>query len=74
LNWLRKAKIHTKLDVLGTYNVLWVKEGDEHKLAFIAGYGLCEPTVMQFGTMNAPADCQGYIDNAIREAGIWMMY
>jgi hypothetical protein len=23
---------------------------------------------MQFGTTNAPADCQGYINNAIREA------
>jgi len=31
-------------------------------------YGLYEPTVMQFGTTNAPADFQGYINNAIREA------
>jgi hypothetical protein len=31
-------------------------------------YGLFEPTVMQFGTINAPADFQGYINNAIREA------
>jgi len=31
-------------------------------------YGLFEPTVIQFGTTNAPADFQGYINNAIREA------
>jgi hypothetical protein len=41
---------------------------DEHKLAFRTRYGLFEPTVMQFGTTNAPADFQRYINNAIREA------
>jgi hypothetical protein len=25
-----------------------MKEGDEHKLAFLTRYGLCEPFVMQF--------------------------
>jgi len=68
LNLLGKAKIYTKLDVQEAYNLLRVKEGDEHKLAFRTTYGLYEPTVMQFGTMNAPADFQGYINNAIREA------
>ena len=68
LNLLGKAKVYTKLDVRGAYNLLRVKEGDEHKLAFRTRYGLYEPTVMQFGTTNAPADFQGYINNAIREA------
>jgi len=68
LNSLRKARVHTKLDVHGAYNMLRVKEGDEHKLAFRTRYGLFEPMVMQFGTTNAPADFQGYINNAIREA------
>jgi len=68
LNLLGKARIYTKLDVRGAYNLLRVKEGDEHKLAFRTRYGLYEPTVMQFGTTNAPADFQGYINNAIREA------
>ena len=56
------------MDVRGAYNLLQVKEGDEHKLAFGTRYVLYEPTVMQFGTTNAPADFQGYINNAIREA------
>jgi hypothetical protein len=68
LNLLGKVRIYTKLDVRGAYNLLRVKEGDEHKLAFRMRYGLYEPTVMQFGTTNAPADFQGYINNAIREA------
>ena len=45
-----------------------MKEGDEHKLTFRTRYGLFEPTAMQFGTTHATADCQGYIDNTIREA------
>jgi hypothetical protein len=68
LNLLGKARIYTKLDVRGAYNLLRVKERDEHKLAFRTRYGLYEPTVMQFGTTNAPADFQGYINNTIREA------
>jgi len=68
LNLLGKGQIYTKLDVREAYNLLRVKEGDEHKLAFRTRYGLYEPTVMQFGTTNAPADFQGYINNIIREA------
>jgi hypothetical protein len=68
LNLLRKAQIYTKLDERGAYILLRVKEGDKHKLAFRTRYGLYEPTVIQFGTTNAPADFQGYINNAIREA------
>jgi len=68
LNLLGKARIYTKLDIRGAYYLLRVKEGDEHKLAFRTRYGLYEHTVMQFGTTNAPADFQGYINNAFREA------
>jgi len=68
LNLLGKARIYTKLDVQGAYNLLRVKEGDEHKLAFHTRYGLYEPTVMRFGTTNAPPDFEGYINNTIREA------
>jgi hypothetical protein len=68
LNLLGEARIFTKLDVRGAYNLLRFKEGDEHKLAFRTTYGLYEPTVTQFGTTNEPADFQGYINNAIRQA------
>ena len=68
MNFLAKARIYTKPDVRGAYNLLRVKEGDEHKLAFRTRYRLYEPTVMQFGTTNAAVDFQGYINNTIREA------
>jgi len=68
LDLLAGARIYTKLCVRGAYNMVWVKEGDEHKLAFHTRYRLFEPFVIQFGTTNAPADFQGYINNTIREA------
>jgi len=34
LNLLRKARIYMKLEGCGAYNLLRVKEGDKHKLAF----------------------------------------
>jgi len=67
-NLLGKARIYTKLDLRGDYNLLRVMEGDEHKLAFRSRYGLFEPTVMQFGTTKASVDFHGYMNNAIREA------
>jgi len=60
--------VYTELDVCRPYNLLQIKEGDQHKLAFWTRYGLFEPTVMQFGTTNAPADVQGYIKNIIWKA------
>jgi hypothetical protein len=67
LDLLAGATMYTKLDVRGEYNLIWVKEGDEHKLSFSTRYELFEPLVMQFGTPNAPADFQGYINDTIRD-------
>ena len=53
LNLLGTARIYTKLDVRGAYNLLPGKEGDERKLAVRTWYGLFEPTVMQFGMINS---------------------
>jgi hypothetical protein len=65
---LVRARVFTELDVQEAFNLVQIKKGDEHKLAFRTRYGLFEPLVMQFGTTNAPADFQGYINNTIREA------
>jgi hypothetical protein len=65
LDLLVGARIYTKLDVRGVDNLAQVKEGDEYKLAFCTRYGLFEPLVMQFGTTNASADFQGYINDTI---------
>jgi len=68
LDLLGGATVYIRLDVRVAYNLVRVKGGDEHKLAFRTRYGLFEPLVMPFGTTNAPADFQGYINNTIREA------
>jgi hypothetical protein len=68
LDLLAGARIYTKLDVRGAYNLVRVREGDEQKMAFRTRYGLFEPLVVQFGTTNAPADIQGYSNDTIREA------
>jgi len=62
-----KARVYTKLDVCGAYNLLQVKEGDEHTWAFQTRYESLEPMVMQFGSTNGPADFHGYINDTIRE-------
>jgi hypothetical protein len=62
------ARIYTKLDVKGGYNLVWVKEGDKHRLAFHTRYRLFEPLVMHFGTTTAPGDFEGYINDTIGEA------
>jgi hypothetical protein len=68
LNLLAGVRIYAKLDLRGAYNLVRVKEGDEHRLAFRTRYGLFKPLVMRFGTTNAPAEFLGYINNTIREA------
>ena len=55
---VQNAKIFTKIDIWWGYNNIWIKEGDEHKAAFIMNQGLFEPTVMFFRLTNSPATFQ----------------
>lgn len=60
---LKGAKYFTKLDVQWGYNNVRIKEGDEHKAAFVTNRGLFEPTVMFFGLTNLPATFQNMMNN-----------
>ena len=60
-----QARIVTKLDVRGAYNLIRMNEGDEWKMAFKTQYGLFESLVMPFGLTNAPPTFQNFINTAL---------
>lgn len=63
LDRLKGSHYFTKLDVRWGYNNIRIKEGDEHKAAFITNQGLYEPTVMFFGLCNSPATFQNVMND-----------
>lgn len=67
LNRLGKAKVFTKLDLRGAYNLIRIHPGDEWKTAFRTRFGSFEYLVLPFGLCNAPATFQAYIDQCLRE-------
>ena len=55
---VQNAKKFTKVDIQWGYNNVCIKEGDEHKAAFITNQGLFEPMVLFFKLTNSPATFQ----------------
>jgi len=66
LDRVREARISTKLDLRGAYNLIRIKEGDEYKKAFWTRYGQFEYWVMPFSLTNTPATFQSYINDCRR--------
>ena len=64
---LRHAKVFTKIDLRGAYNLVRVKPGDEWKTAFRCALGHFEFTVMPFGLTNAPAMFQSMMTDIFRD-------
>jgi len=67
LEQLGRARIFTKIDLRGAYNLVRIKEGDEWKTAFRTRYGHFEYNVMPFGLTNAPAVFQHMMNDIFRE-------
>ena len=67
LERLSQARIFTKLDLKGAYNLVRVAKGDEWKTAFRTRYGHFEYLVMPFGLTNAPATFQAFLNDVLRE-------
>ena len=66
LDRVQEAKIYTKLDLRGAYNLVRIAKGEEWKTAFRTRYGHFEYNVMPFGLANAPATFQGLMHDVLR--------
>ena len=67
LDQLAEAKVFTKIDLRGAYNLVRIRKGDEWKTAFRTRYGHFEYNVMPFGLTNAPAVFQHLMNDVFRE-------
>ena len=52
---IQGAKYFTKLDVCWGYNNIWIKDGDQWKVAFKTNKGLFKPMVMFFWNVQFPS-------------------
>ncbi|MBW0474335.1 hypothetical protein O181_014050 [Austropuccinia psidii MF-1] len=64
------STIFSKIDLCGAYNLLRIKEGDEHLAAFRAKYGSYEYLAMSFGLTNAPASFQNLEEHVKNVASV----
>lgn len=60
-----QAKVFSKVDLMGAYNLLRIREGDEKYTAFRTKFGHFEYRVLPFGLCNAPATFQRFMDRIL---------
>ncbi|MBW0540267.1 hypothetical protein O181_079982 [Austropuccinia psidii MF-1] len=67
LNVFNGSSIFSKTDLCGAYNLLRIKEGDEHLTCFRTKNGSFEYLVMPFGLTNAPASFQNLFNDIFQD-------
>ncbi|MBW0566521.1 hypothetical protein O181_106236 [Austropuccinia psidii MF-1] len=67
LNVFNGSSIFSKIDLRGAYNLLRIKEGDDHLTDFRTKYGIDEYLVMPFGLTNAPACFQNLVNDIFQD-------
>jgi len=65
IDTMETKKVFTKMNLRWGYNNVWIKEGDEWKVAFTTHLGVYEPVVMYFGLTNLPATFQAMINDIL---------
>ena len=60
-------KVFTKMDLRQGYNNVWIKEGDEWKVAFTTPKGSFKPIVIFFGLTNSSATFQVMMNELLRD-------
>jgi hypothetical protein len=66
IDWLAGCTLFTKFDIWWGYNNIWIKPGDEWKVAFLTLEGLFKPMVMFFGLTNSLATFQMMMNTIFR--------
>lgn len=64
---LKGSHYFTKINIRWGFNNVHIKEGDEHKAAFIMNCGLFKPLVMFFGLTNSPAMFPAMMNDIFRD-------
>ncbi|MBW0556180.1 hypothetical protein O181_095895 [Austropuccinia psidii MF-1] len=67
LNFFNGSSIFSNIDLCGAYNLLRIKEDDEHSTAFRTKYGSFEYLVMPFGLTNAPDSFQNLVNDIFQD-------
>ncbi|MBW0561302.1 hypothetical protein O181_101017 [Austropuccinia psidii MF-1] len=67
LNVFNGSSIFSKIDLCGAYNLLRIKEGDEHLTCFRTKYGSYEYLFMPLGLTNAPASFQNLVNDIFQD-------
>ncbi|MBW0506004.1 hypothetical protein O181_045719 [Austropuccinia psidii MF-1] len=67
LNVFDGSSILSKIDLHGVYNLLRIKEGDEHLTAFRTKFGIYEYLVIPFGLTNSPASFQNFVNDIFQD-------
>ncbi|MBW0477094.1 hypothetical protein O181_016809 [Austropuccinia psidii MF-1] len=67
LTIFNSSTIFSKIDLHCAYNLLRIKEGDEHLTAFRTKYGSYDSLVMPFGLTNAPASFQKFLNDVFAD-------